>query len=244
METNITEKSPSQKYKDGEISRGEYNKFLCLPRKESMWRKWKDGKITQKEYDDWWTQQLGFKDKKEYDRNFNHITGKHISMSENKECSNYLGIYITERILSYVFESATQMPFGNKGFDWLCPKGLKIDVKSACLGKHGNTPAWRFGINKNKIADYFLLLAFDNRTDLNPMHIWLIKGTDICDGYKRNFINEKSSLEIYNTKNSINRYKKYELDDKIERVIKCYDKFKNDEFKNQIEVYPSGTSKK
>jgi hypothetical protein len=34
--------------------------------------------------------------------------------------------------------------------------------------------AWLFTINHNTTADYFL--AFDNRKDLNPLHVWLLPG--------------------------------------------------------------------
>ena len=99
-------------------------------------------------------------------------------MNENKSCSLYLGVHVAETVLSKVFDNAERMPNGNKGFDFICNKGKKIDVKSACIGKNGN---WQFFINKNMIADYFLCIAFDSRETLNPIHLWLIPSEEVCN---------------------------------------------------------------
>jgi len=97
-------------------------------------------------------------------------------MSENKECSAYLGIYVAERVLANVFKNVEVMPYSNPGFDFICNRGKKIDVKSACTvhGVGNRSSCWNFHIDKNKTPDYFLCLAFDDRTNLNPLHIWLI----------------------------------------------------------------------
>lgn len=34
-------------------------------------------------------------------------------------------------------------------------------------------------INRNTIADFFICVAFDNREDLNPLHIWMIPGSEL-----------------------------------------------------------------
>ena len=94
-------------------------------------------------------------------------------MSKNKECSAYLGVYVAGGVLSHVFKDVQRMPNGNPGFNFICNKGKKISTKSSCLGKYGT---WMFSTNHNKIADYFLCLAFDSREDLNPLHAWLIPG--------------------------------------------------------------------
>jgi len=98
------------------------------------------------------------------------------SFSENKECSSFLGIHVAERVLSHVFKNVERMPMNNSGFDFVCNKGKKIDVKSSCLRKDG---VWAFHINHNTTADYFLCLAFDNREDLNPLHAWLLPGAKV-----------------------------------------------------------------
>ena len=80
------------------------------------------------------------------------------SSRNNKSCSNYLGIVISERILSDIFENVVTMPPNNKGYDFICNSGKKIDVKSSCKTKLNG---WNFYINKNKIAEYFLCLALN-----------------------------------------------------------------------------------
>ena len=139
--------------------------------------------------------------------------------NKNKTCSQYLGIHISERILSNVFEDVTRMPFNHPGYDFICKNGYKIDVKSSCLGViqpehigHRN-PRWSFMIRKNKIVDYFLCLAFDNRNDLNPMYVWLIPGKDI---------NTKIKLSIATSK--LSKWDKYKL--QIDDVLNCCSQIK------------------
>ena len=184
------------------------------------------------EYQNYLVKIRGFKDFNEYKRNKNHESGRSQSMSENKECSSYLGVNIGEKYLSKIWDKLIRMPYGNKGFDWLCGKGLKIQGKTACIsnskiistnGCENHYDVFNFDINKNKIADYFLLLAFDNRIDLNPLHIWLIKGTEIIGNRK---FNDKQTFKIFNTKKSLSKYKKYELTDKLEHLKECCNSIK------------------
>lgn len=93
------------------------------------------------------------------------------SMHENRECSSFLGIHVAERVLYNVFKDVERMPINNSGYDFICRRNMKIDVKSGCINKYGG---WSFHIDRNDIADYFLCIAFDNRNDLTPMHLWLI----------------------------------------------------------------------
>ena len=99
-------------------------------------------------------------------------------MWKNKKCPQYLGIAVAERLISHLFKDVVRMPNGNPGFDFICAKNMKIDIKSACITMHfdNKNPNWRFAINKNQTADYFLLLAFDTRESLEPLHQWLIPG--------------------------------------------------------------------
>jgi len=105
-------------------------------------------------------------------------------MNENKLCASYLGVYIAEAALRDIFDVMERMPNNNPGYDYICGRGYKIDVKSSILFTHGNG-RWSFAINRNVIADYFLCLAFDSRELLNPMHIWLIPSEQI--NRKKNF---------------------------------------------------------
>lgn len=114
-------------------------------------------------------------------------------MCINKSCPVFLGVHIAEQILSKAFKDVETMPYGNTGFDFICNKGKKIDVKSACVSKHGlHKGSWSFGIRKNQTADFFLCLAFDNRDDLTPLHMWLIPSKKInyltCAGISKSTI--------------------------------------------------------
>ena len=142
-----------------------------------------------------------------------------ILMKSNKKCSIFLGCHVAERVLSHVFKDVQRMPIHNKGFDFICNKGFKIDVKSSYLHKN-NT--YQFIMNRNKIADYFLCIGFDNREDLNPQHIWLIKADDICmsDKSKRIF-KEMSAISIKNNLEGLSKYSEYELTDKLQEMITC-----------------------
>ena len=142
-------------------------------------------------------------------------------MSINKECNSFLGVYVAENVLSRIFKNVEKMPYGNPGFDFICNKGYKIDVKSSTLRDNSNrTPRWGFTINKNKIADYFLLLAFNDRKNLVPKHIWLVPGKEI---------NNKVDVSITNKLEFLEKWKQYELEDKLEKVITCCNKIKSGE---------------
>lgn len=135
-------------------------------------------------------------------------------MWRNKECSLYLGVVIAEGVLSKVFTNAIQMPFGNAGYDFICGKGYKVDVKSSTRqGKNRNS--WIFTIKYNNEADYFLLLAFNNRSELEPEHIWLIPA---------NVLSDKSGVSI--SERTLSKWSEYELTDKLDQVIACCDEMK------------------
>lgn len=122
--------------------------------------------------------------------NWAHRTGISRPMKYANDSGPWLGIHIAERVLCNYFEDVTRMPPKNPGFDFICKRGFKIDVKCACLVEEPNRhPRWGFNIRRNQIADYFLCLAFDNRENLTPMHVWLIPG---------DILNEKLRLSIAN----------------------------------------------
>jgi len=134
-------------------------------------------------------------------------------MSKNKNCSDYLGIHIAENVLSKVFKDVIKMPNNNPGYDFICSNGYKIDVKSACM-KKDRPDSWYFHTENNFIADYFLCIAFDNREDLNPLHMWLIPSNTIT--------NKNSSLYISNK--SIDVWNRYEKS--IYNIIQCCNSFR------------------
>lgn len=117
------------------------------------------------------------KDKQKHKQNEQENKRTHGPMSKNRDCPNYLGIHIAEKLVAKYFKNPFRMPWSNPGYDFICSNGFKIDVKSAILTTSKNR--WLFLINKNKIADYFLCLAYDNRNDLNLLHVWLFPGPDI-----------------------------------------------------------------
>ena len=136
-------------------------------------------------------------------------------MKENKECASYLGVYIAERVLSKVFKDVQVMPYGNPGYDFICNKNKLIDSKSSCRLRHYTaSDRWSFQIARNTIADYFILIAFDNRDNLAPLYIWMIPG---------HIINNQTSVSISETK--IYKWDEYRLD--IDKVVACCDTMKD-----------------
>lgn len=140
-----------------------------------------------------------------------HASGKRLPMSENRRCSSFLGIHIAETLLTGYFKEPKRMPKNNPGYDFICKNGFKIDVKSACLKRRKNRPgykSWAFTIRNNNEADFFFLLAFDNRESLTPMRAWLIPGSEI---------NKKDYLEISIGKSY--KWKQYEKS--IDNAVAC-----------------------
>ena len=153
----------------------------------------------------------------EYNPKTNHIgiytgfqksPGWNSGIINNKDCPDYLGVTIAEQLLAKIFKNVERMPIHNRGFDFKCNYGYMIDVKASTKRKARN--GWLFGINRNPIADYFLCLAFDNRQQLNPMHIWLIPSKEI---------NHLTRLGI--SESRLDKWSKYELTDKMDKVISC-----------------------
>ena len=136
-----------------------------------------------------------------YEREWKHRTGRSRAVVDAKETGPYFGL-LAERVLSKSFENVIHMPYGNPGYDFICGKGFKIDAKASCL-RHlaSRSHRWAFNIRKNVIADYFLCLAFNDRENLEPAHVWLIPGKVLC---------AKSGLWITNNLRSLAIWKSYE----------------------------------
>ena len=137
----------------------------------------------------------------------------HLPMSENKYCTQYLGIFWAERVLRNIYPDVVRMQMNHPGYDLICNKGMKVDVKSGCILKDRN--GWQFRINYNAIADYFICLAFDNRQDLNPLHLWLIPGQ---------VLNHLTCTSI--SPSTIHKWDDYRLS--IDKVVACCDIIKGD----------------
>lgn len=160
-----------------------------------------------------------------YMREYRHRTGQNQPMSENRESPSFLGVHVAERVLSHLFKNVQRMPYGNPGFDFTCGKGYLVDAKCSCRRQHNPPWAdnWMFTINKNQIADYFLCLAFDNRNDLNPEHIWLIPAGDVND-----------HVGISIAESRLDRWQKYEQP--VYRVIACCDTLKTSQTNTEIKA--------
>ena len=151
-----------------------------------------------------------------YNSKTNHIVFKKVHFQKsfisgivnNKNSSNYLGVTVAERVLSKVFKKVEVMSPHNRGYDIICNQGYKIDIKAST--KRKDSKRWVYLIKQNQIADYFLCLAFDDRKNLNPMHIWLISSKEI---------NHLQFLGISEFK--LDKWSKYELTDKLDKVITC-----------------------
>jgi hypothetical protein len=147
-----------------------------------------------------------------------HRTGRRVPMSENKQCASYLGVYIAEsiRLLTEVFGKVQKMPYGNKGFDLICGKNKRIDIKCACISyDKGNSTSWGLKINKNAIAEYFWILLFDNRRSLTPMHAYLIPAHKV---------NHLVNLRISNNPKSLAKWSQYEF--KLDKAAACCSQLK------------------
>lgn len=132
--------------------------------------------------------------------------------SENKQCPVFLGVNVAEGVLSQVFKDVEVMPYGYKGYDFICNRGKKIDVKSSCTHVRNNrSDSWGFNIKKNKTADFFLCMAFDNREDLTPLYLWLIPAK---------VVNHSTKASI--AKSTIAKWDEYRLD--IDKVAACCDR--------------------
>ena len=174
----------------------------------SMFGQLCDGDITQTDYNNWRAKCAGYDDHRDYCRKQSYKTGKHKPLSEVKDCGAYLGVYIAEQVLSNIFENVQRMPYGNRGYDFICQGGYKIDVKCACL----SDCTWSFHIGKNCDCDYFLLLAFDNRIKLNPQHLLLIKSTEPED----NPISNRTAVHVYENSR---KWFKYEQINKLDQLV-------------------------
>lgn len=135
-------------------------------------------------------------------------------MGENRECALFLGVHVAERVLRNVFKDVEQMPNNNPGYDFICNRGKKIDVKSSTTYTHTTfADCWVFRIARNTIADFFLCIAFDNRNDLTPLHMWLIPG---------NAVNDKLGIRVSVT--TIDKWDEYRIP--IDKVVSCCNEMK------------------
>lgn len=184
--------------------------------------------LNKDEYREYLARKKGFKDLKEENRicvqRWRLNTGKTIPLSESKG-SKYKGIFIGEKklgkpILENIFEDVIEMPFDNKGFEYICKntrqeftdryntfrlinnKEYKIDIKVATLD---GLDKLNFTIRYNNVTDYFLFIGLKdiNRNEtLEIIGIWLIDRNEQIR-YGRDPYNK---IELYNRKNFVIKY--------------------------------------
>lgn len=192
-----------------------------------------------KEYRDVLAKEKGFKNYAERQNESNWNKGISSPMSENENCPQYLGIHIAEMkiakiILSTIFGYVEEMRYGNPKFDFICTspklefinknptfkliedKEYKVDIKSSRLNSHSRQ-SWLFYTNYNNVADYFLLIGFDDEFDdddkLCPMHIWLFKRDEII---RRKEFYRRKGFGITNKTYYLSELNIYELKDELE----------------------------
>ena len=180
---------------DHKEEKTEYNRIYCRDHKEEK-------AVYDKEY---------WKENKDEMRRKRGQT----SMYENKSCASYLGVVIGERLCRHLFKDVEVMPYSFSGYDIICNHGKKVNVKAACItlvkSKYSH---WSFHINYNKIADFFICVAFDNVEDLNPIHMWMIPGKEV---------NHLSGIEI--RLSTLHKWSQWERDIKDAQI--CCAEMKN-----------------
>lgn len=120
-------------------------------------------------------------------------------MSENIECPHYLGSFVNETLLHSLFTDSIRMEYGHPGYDLRCGSGYRIDAKSSVLHDRGSG-IWTFYINKNINTDYFMLVAYDDRVNLNIMHMWI---------FPSSVLNDKKCFGI--SVSTVNRWTEWEM---------------------------------
>lgn len=136
-----------------------------------------------------------------------------------------LGLYI-EQTIAAMFGVSTEV-FSNKAVDFICPGGYKIQVKAASL-TNTEHPRWSFQIEKNKVADYFILVAVNNANDIDkedfrPTHIWMMKG---------NVLSNKVGTTI--SLSRVSKWNKYSIMEKYEnKFVACCNIIKENEPKDK-----------
>lgn len=148
----------------------------------------------------------------EYEKVWTYYPEMPSPIKENRKDPRFLGIYIAENGIAKIYEGSQRMKYYNPGYDIVCPKGYKIDIKATALNAY-NT--FSFIINNNMIADYFVMVAFNNIIDLEPLHLWIINGDEDINGCP---IRKLGRLTIPNEPKYLEIYQKYERIDKLNEL--------------------------
>ena len=117
-------------------------------------------------------------------------------------------------------------PHNTPDVDFICPNGYKMQVKTASITYSRGNPRWSFKLKKNKVADYFILVAVNNVNDINkrnfkPEHIWLMKG---------NLLNDKTSTSVAPSR--VSKWNKYSIMKEYEnKFVDCCNTIKENKVK-------------
>ena len=163
----------------------------------------------------------------EYEKVQYYYPGMPDPIKENRMDKRFIGVYIAENGVAKIYEESKRMPYNNPGYDIICPRGYKIDVKATVLNQHN---MFGFGIKKNKVADYFALVGFNNIIELEPLRMWIIRNDEYVNKHK---ISELSRFVIPNERLYIEKYQKYEKFDKLDMLKNVCKEF---DAKNKIEI--------
>lgn len=203
---------------------------------------------------DIWANEKGYDSYNERRNENDWEKGKRLPMSIKEDCSVNFGVYKGEELfkiyLSTIFERVVHMKYGNKCFDFKCrnPKQEFIDNYHITIEKNKEyriqskvssltDDCFAFTIDNNENTDFFILVGFDNRYNLNVVSIWLIGIDEMIragtrnNGYTIKKIWDRRVLRIYmNTKSQMSfiYFKKYELTDEIDKLKKICEKFKEE----------------
>lgn len=161
----------------------------------------------------------GFTCYEEYDKIWEYYPGMPDPIRENRKNTRFLGIYVAESSVNKLFKGSQRMRLRNPGYDIICNKGYKIDVKASTLSA---TNTFGFHINENNIANYFILIGYNNIIELKPLHMWIIGSEDIIHDYH---MHDWHRLMIPNEPMHIEYLQKYERIDKLKELREICDEF-------------------
>jgi hypothetical protein len=100
-----------------------------------------------------------------------------------------------------------EMPYGNPWYDFLVTGNIKVDVKSCCLREMKGWTGWEPHVRYNNATDYFIILVFDDRDNLNLIFVWSIGKNEIIRGNK---FYMRDSIKITNTRRGLLEFKRYD----------------------------------
>lgn len=200
------------------------------------------------EYLDKWAKKHGYKDINEYRNELRYKKDIRTPLSENKGCESYFGVYIVEHVLNKflptIFDYVEYMKYGNRGFDFICkdPKQEFIDrypqlklkreieykIQSTARCLDFGTDHSHFPIMYNDIPEYFIFSSWDNRDNLNLLHVWMIHKNEIVRGRK---FWRRAAINITNRPRYLTEFNRYELINELDKLQETIKELKDNEFR-------------